>query len=179
LIQEAVGQAVDVHGHFQLQRPVVTIRNWKTGEIEETTTSDVPDLITTVGTIQTSPTVQEGAQIAFRLRRGPAFPGEPLFEWAINGEKGEIRLLSQDGTAIQAMHAENVRIEVHDHAAGKVEPVDWLWAPWQKDLPEINARNIGALYEAFAEGKERGYPTLKDALARHQQLDDIISSWKA
>jgi hypothetical protein len=183
-VQEAVGQTVDVQAHFQLQRPEAKVRDPKTNEIIQTVKSDVPDLITTIGTIETSPTVQEGAQLSVRLRRGAPFPGEPALVWTVNGEKGEIRLAATSGVALQAMaYTQGVRnggvsLEVHDFGTDKVEEVEWEWAPWQEELP-INARSVGAVYEAFADGKKGGYPTFEDALTRHQQLEGFISKWKA
>lgn len=183
-VQEAVGQTVDVQAHFQLQRPEAKVRDSKTNEIIQTITSDVPDLITTIGTIAASPTVQEGAQLSVRLRRGAPFPGEPALVWTVNGEKGEIRLAATGGIALQAMAYTkgvpkgDVSLELHDFATDKVEELELEWAPWQEELP-INARSVGAVYEAFADGKDGGYPTFEDALRRYQQLDGFISKWKA
>jgi hypothetical protein len=138
--------------------------------------SNVPDLIITTATLETSPTVQKGASLLVRFRRGQPFPGEPPLVWTINGEKGEIRVVATGGTAIHASGAEPVTIDLHDHAADKVESVEWDWTSWQKDLPII-ARSVGAVYEAFADGRVGTYPTFDDALAFHNQLDSMIAGF--
>ncbi|KAK0640671.1 hypothetical protein B0T16DRAFT_418283 [Cercophora newfieldiana] len=170
-----------VHGHFQLQRPQVKIRD-ADGTITETVTSDVPDLILVAGTLPESPRTQKGATLHYRFRRGQPFPGEPILSWSINGEKGEIRVVSPGGAFLN-IGVENppITAELYDFETDKVTPLEWEWADWQKDLP-MPARNIGGLYEAFAaaqEGGEVGYPTFGSALARHKQLEELISGWKA
>lgn len=178
-VQEAVGQTETVQGFLQLQRPKVPIRDPKTGEIVETVRSDVPDLITTVGTLKASPTVEEGAQLSVRVRRGAPFPGEPSLKWFVNGEKGEIRLTSTTSMALQLTDSKSeVVLEVHDFETDQVETVDWNWAPWQEELP-VFARSVGSVYEAYADGKEGDYPTFEDALAHHEKLEGLISDWKA
>jgi hypothetical protein len=172
-----VGGIADVQGHFQLQRPDVRVRDPNGTTIIETVKSDVPDLITVVATLEESPTTQRGAQLLVRFRRGQPFPGEPPLVWTINGEKGEIRLVATGGTALNASAtAEPVTIEVHDFDTEEVEKVEWEWPAWQEELPVV-ARNVGAVYEAFADGKEGEYPTFDDALALHKQLESIISGF--
>jgi hypothetical protein len=174
-----LGEAQNSHGHLQLQRPDVKIRDpTTTNSIVETVKSDVPDLIVVAGSLEESPIAQEGATLHGRFRRGQPFGGEPALVWYINGEKGEIRLTSPSGTALQAFsYSEPVTIEVHDFESGKVELVDWSWSPWQDELP-LPARCIGALYEAFADRDEYNLlPAFDAALGRHEQLHHLLSSW--
>lgn len=175
-IQYAIGDISNIKSTLQLQRPDVPIENRKTKEILETVRSDVPDLVVATGTLSASPIAQEGATLYFRLRRGQPFLDEPPLVWTINGEKGEIRLVSPGGTALQATaYVKPVTIEVHDHATDTVQQVEWDWADWQKDISLIG-RNTGALYEAFVNGDP--YPTFEDALKRHEQLEEIMADWK-
>jgi predicted dehydrogenase len=172
-----------VHGHFQLQRPENKIRG-SDGSIVKTVTSNVPDLILIAGTLPESATVQKGATLHFRYRRGQAFPGDPALTWSINGEKGEIRIVSPATTGLN-IGADDPPFTVkhHDFETDEVSDIDWEWADWQKELP-VHARNIGGLYEAFAaaweggSGEESYYPTFEHALKRHRQLEELISGWQ-
>lgn len=138
-------------------------------------TSNVPDLIITTATLE-SPQSQKGASTLYRFRRGQPFPGEPALVWSINGEKGEIRLVAQDGTTLHASaYSGPVTIELHDYATDKVQIVEWSWEKWQEELP-IVARSVGQLYEDFAEGKQ--VPSFKNALTRHEQLEALLSASK-
>jgi len=166
-------------GHFQIQRPEVRIRG-PDGAITHQVRSNVPDLIYVTGTLPESATVQKGATLHFRLRRGQPYPGEPAFVWTIHGEKGEIRILSQKTTFIQVGSDDPAILEVHDFETDKVEKIDWSYEDWQRELP-IPARNVGALYEAFAAAQEGGevpYATFEDALQRHKQLDELIAEFE-
>lgn len=180
-VKHAVGKTATVQGHFQLQRPLVKIRDPNGTAIIDSVTSDVPDLITTTSTLETSPTVQKGATLQARFRRGQPFPGELPLWWTVNGEKGEIRLTSSAGTSLHAAAYDDdtsVTIEVHDFETGKVDKVEWDWAEWQKELP-VAARSVGAVYEAFATGKGGDYPTFRDALALHEELERVVAPFYA
>ncbi|KAJ7154144.1 hypothetical protein C8R46DRAFT_912071 [Mycena filopes] len=178
LVQSVVGDVDSLQGHLHIQRPSVPLRDPTTGKIVKTVQSDVPDLVVAAGTLPDSPFVQEGgAPLLVRFRRGPPFKGEPAVVWTIAGEKGEIRLSSPSATYLQMGSTEGgpIVIEVHDHATDSVSKVDWEWEDWQEELP-VPARNVGAMYEAFAEGK--WCPTFEDALKRHRQLDGMLAAWK-
>jgi len=132
------------------------------------------------GTLPESPTVQKGASLHYRFRRGQPFPGEPALSWSINGEKGEIRVVSPAAAFLNiGVGDPPVKTELYDFETEKVTSLEWEWADWQKDLP-TSARNIGGLYEAFAaarDGGAVGYPTFGSALARHKQLEELLSGW--
>lgn len=74
--QSALGEAQDVHGHLQLQRPEVKLRDPATNTIVSTITSDVPDLVVAVGSLTASPVAHQDATLLVRFRRGQPFPGE-------------------------------------------------------------------------------------------------------
>ncbi|MCJ1390860.1 hypothetical protein MMC18_003721 [Xylographa bjoerkii] len=175
-VQFVIGDFTDIQSTLQIQRPDVQIQNPATKAIIETVKSDVPDLVIVTGTLKESRISQEGATLLIRFRRGQPFPGEPPLVWTINGEKGEIRLLSPGGTALQATaNTKPVVLEVHDFETDSIQQVEWDWADWQKELP-MAAMNVGGLYEAFADGDPSQYPTFEDALKRHEQLDSILAT---
>ncbi|GKT40363.1 dehydrogenase aclE [Colletotrichum spaethianum] len=174
-IQHVLGEADIQHSRLQTQRPNIRIRDPSTQEIVETVPSNVPDLVTATATLSSDFAVPD-ATLLLRFRRGQPFPGEPQLEWTINGEKGEIRLTSQDSAALQAFaDGDGVRIQVHDFESDKVERVAWQWADWQNELP-VPARCIGAGYEAFAEGEGAEVPSFDDAVKRHEQLAVLLST---
>ena len=177
-VQVVLGTVTDISSKLHLQYPINKIRDPKTNEIKETTTSDVPDLIIVSGSLPASETSQDGATVLVRFRRGAPFPGEAPFVWTINGEKGEIRLTAEGGTTLhaQAAYSAPVVVEVHDLETNKVSRVDWQWAPWQESLP-IAARSTAMLYEEFTGVGPSKYPTFEDALVRHEQLAAMLSEW--
>ncbi|KAH8654882.1 hypothetical protein BGZ61DRAFT_434870 [Ilyonectria robusta] len=175
-VQYVLGELSDFKSHVQIQRPNVRIRDPATNKILETIKSDVPDLVFAVGTLSESTTSQDGASVLLRFRRGQPFNGEPALVWTINGEKGEIRLVAQDGTTLHAnAYTGPVTIEIHDFETNQVETVEWSWEEWQEGLPVL-ARSVGAVYEIFADGGIESLPSFDDALLRHQQLTGILEN---
>ena len=171
-----MGDIEQPQGRLQIQRPEVKIRDPLTGKIVETVESDVPDLVYVAGQLPESQSVKKGASILLRYRRGQAFKGDAPFEWKINGEKGELRLISYDGPSLQAgSYSLPVRLEVHNFETDEVDPISWDWLNWQNDIPVIG-RSIAALYEAFAEGDETQYATFADALKRHEALEHLLAT---
>jgi predicted dehydrogenase len=143
----------------------------------------MPDLISVAGKWDESALTQKNATLHFRLRRGQPFPGEPVLEWTIQGEKGEIRIISPESAFLQVSDATVPRvIEIHDFASNEVSKVEWKWEGWQEDLPPP-ARGIGALYESLAEVKTTGakekYLTFDAAVKRHELLENLLADWKA
>ncbi|KAH6609085.1 oxidoreductase family [Trichoderma cornu-damae] len=176
-VQHVIGDLQNLQSHLQLQRPNVLLRDPATRQVVETVQSNVPDLVIINGTLAASQTAADGANVLFRLRRGQHFPGEPALSWAINGEKGEIRLQAFGGSSLHAnSYAAPVTIEVHDFASDQVEKIDWSWQGWQEELPVL-ARSVGVLYEHFADGVVEGAPSFETALVRHEQLARVLSGW--
>lgn len=167
-------------GYFQIQRPEVPIVG-SDGKVSHTNKTDVPDLVHVTGTLPESANVQKGATLHVGLRRGQPYPGDPAFLWTINGEKGEIRLVSQVVSFIQVGSDDHpATLEVHDFETNKVEKIEWEYEDWQKELP-VPARNVGSLYEAFAAAQEGGevrYATFEDAYQRHKQLDELLEGFQ-
>lgn len=182
LVQSVLGEAVSAKGHFQLQRPEGKVFDPVTKKARRSVKSDVPDLIIATATLPESAIIQKGATLLYRFRRGQSFPGDPQLVWTINGEKGEVRVVSQDTTALSVLAggARKPTIEIHDFEGDKVEEVQWGYPAWQEELElPMPARNVGSLYEAFAKGTGKGYPTFEDALRRHGQLEGMLAEWSA
>ncbi|KAK7007832.1 oxidoreductase family protein [Favolaschia claudopus] len=197
-IQFVHGDATILHSRFQLQFPTNKIRDSSgTNTIIKTVTSTVPDLAIVTASLPASyasSTQKDSATLLVRFNRGqPSFSfagSEPSLVWSIVGSKGEVRLTSTAGTGLHASGYApgGVSLEVLDFENGEVDRInsehgeveridpDSLWAkPWQEELPLLS-RSVGALYEAFADGK--GYPTFEDALKRHEQIDEMFAAWK-
>ncbi|KAH6640153.1 hypothetical protein F5144DRAFT_559524 [Chaetomium tenue] len=182
LIQGSIGELASAKGDFHVQRPDVQVTD-DNGKVLRTVRSDVPDLISVTGKWDESALTQQNATLHFRLRRGQPFPGEPVLEWTIHGEKGEIRIISPKSAFLQVSDETVPRIiEIHDFATDEVTKVEWDWEKWQNELPHP-ARGIGALYESFAEVKATGakekYLTFDAAVKRHELLEDLLGEWKA
>ncbi|KAK3903623.1 hypothetical protein C8A05DRAFT_14439 [Staphylotrichum tortipilum] len=182
MVQSVLGELAMVNGDFHLQRPETQLQDAE-GKVVKAVQSNVPDLILVSGKWDESTITQKNATLHFRFRRGQPFPGEPALEWTINGEKGEIRVISPTATFIQVGDPASPRvIEVHDFETNQVEKVEWDYEDWQKELP-FPARVIGALYENFAEVKRTGaneeYVTFEAAAKRHEQLEGLLSEWTA
>ncbi|KAM7194678.1 hypothetical protein V8F20_007870 [Naviculisporaceae sp. PSN 640] len=177
LVQYVLGEAATVKGHFQLQRPEGKLFDPTTKEPLPSVQSDVPDLIIATASLPETPITAKNATVLVRFRRGQPFPGEPQLVWTINGEKGEIQIVSEGAVALSVLwNAKKPTIKVHDFESNQVEDIEWGWQDWQEELP-MPARNIGAMYEAWLEGKN--FPTFEDAAVRHEQLEEMIGDWKA
>lgn len=181
-VQSVLGEATNLQSTLQLQRPQVKLRD-ASGQIVDTVSSNLPDLIAVTGTLPASSFVQQGATLQVRFRRGQPFRGEPALTWHICCERGELRLTSPGGTAVHASaYSEPVTIDVHDFATDQVRREEWAWPDWQEqsDLP-VAGRSVAGLYEAFYDsfrgGQEPRFPSFEDAVRRHEQLDSILSQW--
>lgn len=195
-IQAVVGELTDTQSQAQIQRPKIDLRKpgEKEGEwiVTKTVTSDVPDLITVLGKlapkrgVSGSEYFSDGtATFQIRFVRGEPFPGEPGYVWTVAGEKGELRLVSYGGPSIQAFGGGGnnegptaITLSLYDYASGKVEAVPWQWQDWQTTLEPVPARNIGGVYEAYAEGRESDYASFADAQERHEQLEGWLNEFE-
>lgn len=136
----------------------------------------MPDLVSIHGTLQPSSYITEGATLQVSFRSGPPFPGTTPLIWTITGEKGEIRIASEQGSFIQSeASALPMPIEVHDYATGEVKEAEWKWEEWQEPLL-ARGKNIGKVYDLFYEGRlaEYGAADIESAVVRHAQLDRML-----
>lgn len=160
-----------VHTKLQLQRPDVRIREASSDKITETVRSNVPDLISLHGTLESS------ATISYLYRRGPPFPGTPPLTWTINMEFGEIRLISSSGLNLET--GEPASIHVHWFDSDEVEEVKWNWSQEQEQLPP-SARNIFPTLLAFADGNAAGdgWVSIEDAANRAGLIESMLVGWE-
>ncbi|KAK4139568.1 uncharacterized protein C8A04DRAFT_15743 [Dichotomopilus funicola] len=181
VIEASIGDLASFRGDYHLQRPEVEIADGE-GKVVGKATSNVPDLILGLGRWGESSITQANAPLHYRFRRGPPFPGDSALVWTIQGEKGEIRIVSPQSTFVHIgdPNAPQV-IEVHSFDTNEVEKVEWDWPEWQKELP-YPARAIGAVYESYAatkaSGAEPNHLTFADAARRHEYLDNALAEWK-
>lgn len=176
-VQYILGDIGNFKSRLHIQRPNVKVSDPATKKIIETKKSEVPDVIFATGTLKESGTSQEGASVLIRFRRGQPFPGEAPLVFTINGEKGEIRLKAEGGTALHASsYNAPVTIQVDDFETGKIEEIAWQWEDWQEELPLVS-RSVAVVYERFAAGSDEGLVSFDDARFRHGQLDGILREW--
>jgi hypothetical protein len=166
-----------VHTKTQLQRPTVRVRDVSANKIVETVTSDVPDLLTVHGALTSSSLAAPNATLSINFRRGQPFPGTPPLVWTINCERGEIRLLSPSGTALQASAGDDVSIQVHHFDTDKVEDISWTWKERQQGLP-LMARSVSECLYAFAEGRNEGdgWAGIESAAVRAKLIEQFLDT---
>lgn len=160
-----LGEFVSFSSHLKIQRPQVEVV--QDGKVLETVNSDVPDLVMLNGILPSD------LPLSINFRRGQPFKDDPGFIWNIHGVAGEIKVQGP-GPALQANDAD-VKIQLHTFAKDEVEEVKWE-SPFP-DLPGP-ARNVAALYEAFADARvdQKRYPDFEDAVVRLQQIEDLYAS---
>lgn len=130
---------------------------------------ETPDHVMMHGTVK-----ENSAPISIALRNGKAFKDTPNMRVSIFGSKGEIRFTAVMPTNI-ATGTE--KLELYDHETDTVEVVDVEYAPEVRDLPGL-AKNIGKLYELFAEGgaKSEGFVDFEEAVGMHKVIAAIERS---
>ncbi|ETS86153.1 hypothetical protein PFICI_04178 [Pestalotiopsis fici W106-1] len=186
-VHEVLGNFESFQSRMTIQQPTIKLLG-SGGEDLGTVTSDVPDFLAVHGIVKGRRTASDGAVLAVTFRNGKPFKDTPAFTWTINGQKGEILVVSPSGPYIHSdsYHAP-ITIQVHDHATNQVETVEWDWEDWQKELP-IRARIVAELYERFAWWWENGRPTgqlpdnrewprLHDGLGRLQELEELFAQY--
>lgn len=174
-IHSVLGEYETSHARLQIQRPEQQIVNRETGA-SRPTTSDVADLVSVHGTLQSSDFVTKGASLLVNFKTGPSFPGTSPFTWIITGEKGRVRMSSQRGPFIQSESSEHpIPIELQEFSTGEVRHIPWQWDDWQEPLLG-RGKNIAKVYDLYYEGraKEYGLCDFEDAVVRHAQIDQML-----
>lgn len=159
-----LGELSFFRSQLSIQRSQVPIID-SNGAVLETVTTDVADHIMLQGILTSS------APLSVTFRRGPPFKGTPGFIWSIHGEKGEIRI-SAPGPALQASDDE-ADVTVHNFDQEELEVIEW--DQHFKDLPR-SARNVAAMYEAFANEETQKYPDFGHAVLRHRQIEEVFKT---
>lgn len=165
-VQSVLGELSSFTANLSIQRPQVLIKGSR-NEITETVATTVPDHVMLQGNL-----VASGAPLSVVFRRGPPFIGDPGFTWLIHCDKGEIKVTST-GAALQASGDEG-KIEIHMFEDDEIEAVQWERG--FQGLPGA-ARNVAAMYEAFANGDTANCPDFGHAVQRHKQIDEILEKY--
>ncbi|KAJ0124861.1 hypothetical protein J7T55_006204 [Diaporthe amygdali] len=175
-IQFVLGDAKDSDALLQIQNPKIKVLDRPGGKQVGEIPTNSPDLVLVTASLPESPVSRSDAHLVTAWRTGSAFPDpdQPALVWTITGEKGSLRLTNK-GQYINM--GEDASIELHDLTTGEAKPIEWHWQEWQTEFPGP-VRNIGALYEAFAEGDESKYATFEDAFIRHEQLDSMLKRFQ-
>lgn len=186
-VHSVLGEFESFQSHMSIGRPTLKVLG-DGGKQLRTVSSDVPDFLAAHGTVKSARTAPDGAALAVTFRNGKPFKDTPAFTWTINGEKGEILLISPSGPYLQSdSYRAPITIQLHDHATDQVETIGWDWADWQKELP-VRSRNVGELYERFAWWWDNGRPTgqlpagrewprLHDGVERHKELEELFTQY--
>ncbi|KAF6228331.1 hypothetical protein HO133_008061 [Letharia lupina] len=159
-----LGELSAFRSPLNIQRPQVPIMG-SDGTVIESVATDVADHIMLLGLLSS------GAPLSVTFRRGPPFKGTPGFIWSIHGEKGEIRITAT-GPALQANDVET-KLTLHTFDQEEVEVIEW--DRHFKDPPRP-ARNVAAMYEAFANRETEKYPDCTHAVLRHRQIEEVFKS---
>ena len=162
----ALGEMSSFRSQLNLQRPEVGIVG-SDGKTTKTVISDVPDHLMLQGKLLS----HSDAPLSVTFRRGQPFKDAPGLAWFICGEKGEIRLTST-AAALSANDGE-FHIALHDFEKDAIETIQVERR--FTDLP-IPARNVAAMYEAFASGETEQYPDFQHAVMRHRMIAEIFRS---
>jgi len=153
---------------LSIGHPTVDIIDPADGDkiIDKDVPNTVPDQIKILGTVGHSK-----VPVSFQWRGGKAFPGAPVADWQIVGQKGILRLTASSW-ALNVISTET-KIEFFDIATGEVEILVAEKDEWV-DLP-VPARNIARVYEAWRKGE--WYPDWEWAVKRHELIDDLWRSF--
>ncbi len=162
----ALGELSSFRTQFSLQGPQVAIVG-NGGGVIETVISDVPDHLLLQGKLQ----AHSDAPFSIAFRRGQPFKDSPGLTWSVHGEHGEIRLTSI-AASLQANDADS-QIELHDFATDTVELIQVERRLVNLPVP---ARNVVALYEAFANNETDKYPDFQHAMKRHRMIAEMFRS---
>lgn len=80
--------------------------------------------------------------------------------------------MTSAGAGIHA-NTNEVSITIHDFDTDTIGIEQW--DPHFTDLP-LPARNVAAMYEAFANGDTEKHPDFGHAVLRHRQIEEIFKS---
>lgn len=131
--------------------------------------------------------IANDATLMATFRSGPPFKGKLAFTWSINGEKGEILVMSTGGPYLYSgSHGEPINIELHDHVTDEIVNIEWDWKDWQKELP-LRARIVADVYERYARWSGNGkpasvpdgqnWPRVHDGVARLKDFKTLFQQY--
>ncbi|KAH8726595.1 oxidoreductase [Phaeosphaeriaceae sp. PMI808] len=130
---------------------------------------ETPDHVVLHGTVG-----KTGAPISMFSRAGKSYPNVSPLVWHVFGTKGEIRVTSNTPIAL-GLGGE--KIELFDHETDTVKEISVQYRKEVEDLAPF-AKNIGALYELYAEGGtfDQGFVDFEQAVRMHKILDKMEKS---
>ncbi|CAK7235874.1 hypothetical protein SCUCBS95973_009415 [Sporothrix curviconia] len=190
VVESTVGTYIPgtVHAHTQLQSPNVAIMDPSTGNIVETIRSNVPDLMSLHGFVQSARTNHEPVSLTLHYQQGFPFPGTPALDWILTGTKGKIRLVDATGVSFYGGPGpDGVNIQLWKLGDETAETVNWAYSELQLEVPPT-ARAMQTLLYSYADAK-RGvgkddvknssdWPDLKSGAARALEVEEWLSSFK-
>ena len=185
-VHEVLGGWEESHTKMQIQRPNLKLLG-ADGGVNRAIKTDVPDLISVHGTLNTEKGVAvPGATLAASFRLGQPFKGEPGFVWYIVGETGELRVTAPGPYLMSGdSYGGPISIQHHNYATDEVRDLGWDWPEWQKELG-LRARSVAEVYERYAEWVEGGmgevvegreWPSVVDGVALMREFDDIYKEF--
>ncbi|KAI4916219.1 hypothetical protein J4E85_010307 [Alternaria conjuncta] len=185
-VHEVLGGWEESHTKMQIQRPNLKLLG-ADGSVNRTVKTDVPDLISAHGTLNTEKGVTvPGATLTASFSLGQPFKGEPGFVWYIAGETGELRVTAPGPYLMSGDSYDGpISIQHHDYATDEVRDLGWDWPEWQKELG-LRARSVAEVYERYAEWVEGGmgevvegreWPIVVDGVALMREFDDIYKEF--
>lgn len=167
----ALGPLASYKGNLSTQRKETQTVDTD-GKVLRAVTRGTPDTFSLQGTLKS------GADLTVYMRGGKPFKGEPGLLWRIYGEKGEIQVTSAGVFFNVGYPAESIAVKVHNHEADTVEQIDYSDLAHHDDLP-LPAKNVAALYEAFADERTDEYVQWDEAVTRHELLHNLAESSKS
>ncbi|KAI4615380.1 uncharacterized protein J4E87_009273 [Alternaria ethzedia] len=185
-VHEVLGGWEESHTKMQIQRPNLKLLG-ADGSVNRAVKTDVPDLISVHGTLNTEKGVTvPGATLAASFRLGQSFKGEPGFVWYIAGETGELRVTAPGPYLMSGDSYDGpISIQHHDYATDEVRDLGWDWPEWQKELG-LRARSVAEVYERYAQWVEGGmgsvvegreWPSVADGVALMKEFDEIYKEF--
>ena len=150
------------------QRPTISLLDEKNSIVDPAHENTTPEHILVQGLISPATDYDHEIPFSFHLRGGPAFQGQPTFDWHVSLERGEIRISGAESLWLGG----GVKVEVFDYVSQKVEEIDLK--SWGKDGGKdivsgsewdmAPVDNVARVYEAFAEGRADRYSDFRGSL---------------
>ncbi|KFY54681.1 hypothetical protein V496_07194 [Pseudogymnoascus sp. VKM F-4515 (FW-2607)] len=163
-VLEVLGEFSSVQSLLSNQRPVIKIVQADGSVVKDNAKKTSPDHVMIQGTLKS------GAVLSATVRGGAPFKGTPGLDWRIYGEKGEIRITGADAF-IEIVGTTS--FELHSFDTDEVEKIELKKGTFA-DMDPI-ARNVARVYEAIAAGDKSVLCDFKDAVKRHEFIENVYN----
>jgi predicted dehydrogenase len=158
-----LGAPHDISATLSIQWPVVRFLT-SDGSFDRMIERETPDHVMLQSALKDG-----GAPVSISVRGGKPFKDAPALTWRILGTEGEIHITSM---ALISFELGN-KLELYRYQEDVVKTIDLQIPEFLDSLPPT-AINIGALYEAFAAGRDAvGF---KDAVLLHRLITKMEKS---